>query len=579
MATDLTAAVEKQVETQVRDEPLVRARCGPALPPALAVITYAVATWATNAHFMADTADYVDGVLRGSEFWEFGHLFWRPLGWLLFESFGPLAAHFGGANEEVNVTSIFMALNWLAGLMSVALIYGLARVVAGSERIAVGTAVAFTFSHGFLNFAQTGSSYIPGLALLLLALYVLAKGGDGPRPRAVTALAAGLLLACAVCMWFLYVWAVPAALALPLFLFGADRARRRLALQTAATFAVATALIYAAVLIHLGIHDPADLRAWIAASSHSVSTSGLTRAAFGLPRSLINMGNDGMLFKRFLLGDPLNPVSALDLFRLSLWKVALVYLFLGAVVVNLLRSAQGKRVLGLLVVSAIPLMAFAVMFDGGAVERYLPIYPLIFLSLSCSLSGDKPLPSLRLIALGFVIAASAANLLAMAAPVLDRQQESVGARIRELQPALGGGGLLATINQQDELVNFQRSFPFHPINSRNDFHVYSIVAPNTAQASRWREEFARAALAAWREGRSLWVTRRVAAQRPEPGWNWVEGDDRRVSWSDIHHFFTRLEMGDAAGGDDGFTLVPQTRENERLLGGLAAAEGHVAEAR
>jgi hypothetical protein len=564
MATALTARIEKQAF----DEPLIKTPGGYRLQLALALVTYALATWATNAHFMADTADYVDGVLKHSEFWEFGHLFWRPLGWLLLEGLGALSAGFAGTNDVVNVTSIFMALNWVAGLASVALMYGLARCVCKSERVALLAAIAFTFSHGFLNFTQTGSSYIPGLSLLLLALYALAKNGVAAAPRPLTALVAGLALAGAVCMWFLYVWAIPAAIVSPLLLFGAGRAQRRLALQTATTFAVATGLIYAAVLIHLDIYTVAGIKAWIAASSHSVNTSGIARAAFGLPRSLINMGNDGMLFKRFLLGDPFNPVSALELFQLSLWKVALCYLFITAILVNLLRSARGKRVLGLLFVNAVPLTLFAIMFDGGAVERYLPIYPLIFLSLSCSLYGDRPLYSLKLIVLTFVVAASITNILAMSRPALERQQEAVSARMRELLPALDQGGRLATVNQQDEIVNFKRSFPFNPINSGKDFHVYSIVALNTAQVARWREEFALVALAAWGESRSLWITKRVFAARPEPEWNWVEGDDPRVSWSDIHHFFAQLEMGDSAGGDDGFIALPPSYKNAQLLRAL-----------
>ena len=49
---------------------------------------YVLATWLTDAAFMGDTEDYVDSAVAfrngvDYRFWEFGHLFWRPLGWLL----------------------------------------------------------------------------------------------------------------------------------------------------------------------------------------------------------------------------------------------------------------------------------------------------------------------------------------------------------------------------------------------------------------------------------------------------------------------------------------------------------------
>ena len=56
---------------------------------------------ATSALWMSDTVDYarsIDVALGGGnyEFWEFGHLFWRPLGWLIYRAIGPLIDMIGG---------------------------------------------------------------------------------------------------------------------------------------------------------------------------------------------------------------------------------------------------------------------------------------------------------------------------------------------------------------------------------------------------------------------------------------------------------------------------------------------------
>jgi len=78
---------------------------------------YIVATMLTDAFFMADTLDYVNSIesyLRAdySNFWEFGHLFWRPLGLILFKLVHPLSADFAGPDQQANIYWTLLALNW-----------------------------------------------------------------------------------------------------------------------------------------------------------------------------------------------------------------------------------------------------------------------------------------------------------------------------------------------------------------------------------------------------------------------------------------------------------------------------------
>jgi hypothetical protein len=279
------------------------------------------------------------------------------------------------------------------------------------------------------------------------------------------------------------------------------------------------------------------------------------------------MGNDGILFKRFLLHDPFNPVSFSELFRLSLWKLALFYLFMASIVVNLLRNKAGKQVLGLLIVSMIPVMVLALLLEGGAVDRYLPIFPFIFLALAFSLSSNTSVRGLNAIALAFFAAAMVTNVSVLATSVLKRQQELAATRIRELQPQLKSQSLVLTVNLRDELVNFNRSFPLNPINlnSEHPLHVGSLIAPGSENVPRWRKDFASAALAAWKNGGDVWMSRRVLSPRPQPEWGWVESDDPRVSWTDIYTFFSQFEMGQSAGGADGFMLLLLSPQNEKIL--------------
>src|SRR5262249_38651283 len=140
----------------------------------------------------------------------------------------------------------------------------------------------------------------------------------------------------------------------------------------------------------VGIHSVADFRHWMQETTgQSAQDKGLVRTIFGFARSFIFMGNDGMRFKRYLIHDPYNPVTKLELLRLSLWKFLLFYTFLGAILLNLLRSGVGRRVLALFLATAVPVIGLAVYWQGGDVERYLALYPVLFLALGVSLDPAR----------------------------------------------------------------------------------------------------------------------------------------------------------------------------------------------
>ncbi|MGH9900997.1 MAG: hypothetical protein ACRD68_04060, partial [Pyrinomonadaceae bacterium] len=346
----------------------------------VALVAYVLATAFTNSAFMGDSNDYVESVMSfmsgaGHNFWEFGHLYWRPLGWLLSRVLRPVTQAFVGADERAGVMLTFLAVNWVAGLLCALVLNALLRRVCDREWVANVVTVGFIFSNGFLNYAQSGCSYVPGLFFLILGIYILVRDGDRPERSWRTAILAGTSLAVSVCIWFLYGWAIPAALTPAFFLYGNNAAQRRLVVRTALIFAVVGGLSYLAVIAHLGISNWAELKAWIAPHG-APDIKGASRMLFGFARSLINMGNDGAMMKRYLIHDPFNPVTISEIFRVSLWKFVFFYLVLAAVVVELLFSRKGRAVLGLLVVNAIPLIGFALVFLGGDLERYFGIYPV-----------------------------------------------------------------------------------------------------------------------------------------------------------------------------------------------------------
>src|SRR5206468_4026296 len=145
----------------------------------------------------------------------------------------------------------------------------------------------------------------------------------------------------------------PAVLVSPVFLFGLNRWQLRLTVQALAVFTVVACLIFGTVAVHLGIHSVGEFQAWLAASAHGIDgMRGIPRMVFAFARSIIHMGNDGRIFKRYVVKDPLNPVSLLDLFRLSVWKLVLFYVFFLSFLLNLALSRLGRRALALLLLSA-----------------------------------------------------------------------------------------------------------------------------------------------------------------------------------------------------------------------------------
>ena len=549
---------------------------------ALVVAIYLLATAFTDADFMGDTIEYVSSIInirvgRYYFFWEFAHVLWRPFGWLFSLLVTPLTRPIIGDSEHANVTFQLLIVSWLLGLLMVFLCYSLVKRLTGRAWIANVVTIAMIFSLGFLVHAQSGTPYVPGLSLLFLGVYILLRHGEEPKRPVLTALLAGSALAISVCFWVTYVLAVPAALVSTLFVFGWNKQRLRLALLTSAICAGVTGLAYVLVLAHLGIYSVSGFRQWMAVSAEAafIPRGGTLRTVFSFARSFISMGNDGIIFKRYLSQDPFNPVSLPELFRLSLWKLGLFYVFFTAISINLLRFKTGRRVLGLLVISMIPVMALALLLEGGAVDRYLPIFPFIFLALAFSLSSDKSLRGLNIAALIFFVAATITNVSVLAKPVLNKQQEMSAARIRELQPRLRPETVVLTANLRDELVNFNRSFPLHPINldQEHRLRVGSVIAPGAENMSRWRKDVAAAVLKAWQTSDDVWISRRVLSPHPQPDWGWVESDDPRVSWTDVYTFFSQLEMGETLGGEDGFVLVLPSSHNQTVLKDWAQRNG------
>ena len=540
---------------------------------------YLFAAFLTRPFFQGDTLDYVASIaahIRGGqlEFWDFGHLLWRPFGWLAFRVSSPLLAWFVGSDQRVQITLALIVVSWLAGLASAILLLAVLRLYCASRWIPELVVTSFVFSTAELNYSRTGSSYVPGLSLLILAMYLIAREATHPSNSVALQVCAGLALAGSVSLWFLYVLAVPAAILLPFASGAPDKARFRLSIGILFFFCLSIVLAYVAVLAHLRLSTAAGVMAWILASSHGIAIRGVSRAIFGWARSFIDLGDAGRIIKRYLLHDPFNPISARDLFRLwpELLKLGLFYMTLFSIAFNLARFSRGRRALTLATVTALPVLGFAIHWSGGDLERYLPLYPAFFLVLYISLTDPKALHWTKAIAWIFVLCVVLTNAVSLRSATARHSQGQTENRVNDLVPRLKHGSLVIVSHNLDDLMEFSRNFPFSPINRSGTLNLYPLLTPGNSDVEKWRESFASRALGSWRVGGDIWISNRLFQVKPQADWNWVEGDDNRISWSGLGPFFSHLQYGESIGGDDGFVLLLPSTENQNSLGVLGPKE-------
>jgi len=529
-----------------------------------AALAYVIATALLGAHFWGDSIYYAEDILDGRRFWDFGHLYWRPLGWLLAQGLLPLTPSLGAADSRAGVLMLLLPICWLAGLASLLLLRGLLADAGIRPWAADLTALAFLLSQTFLNYAQTTCAYIPGLCCLLLGCRLLFRAADKPQTSGWTALGAGVALAAAVGFWFPYVWALPAAGLLPL-LRGFDRARLRLTVLAAAACAAVVTLTNAAALAAQDIWTLEGAQAWVAASGHGISgVNGVPRIVFGLARSFLYLGEDSILYRRYLGKDPLNPVTLVDLIKGSLWQIGLFYLFLAGLVIGLLRSGPGRRLLALLALAAVPTLLFAVAWQGGDMERYLTLYPFLFLALAALLS-DAHAPRLcKGLAVAFFAVAAFSNIEAMARPVLEQRHQELAAQAAELAPRLRPQSQVFTIF--DEVAKLRRNYPLNPLGHR--IRLESVLEPNTGRAERWRTRMGERMRKVWERGGDVWVTRRVLSPVPRAEWLWVEEQASELRWAHLHGFFKELDTDESVGREEGYVRIKPTAANRARLAGL-----------
>jgi hypothetical protein len=513
--------------------------------------------------------------------WEFGHLIWRPLGWVLLKSGIAPPASRTDWNAALSVLWAFTWVNLIAGLLTVVLWHSLALSMVSSRPIAFLVAIGFACANAFLTFSQSGSSYVPGLLFLTFAMWLTKRSVDRSRLGVRTGCFVGLSLATATAFWFPYILAAPATVILGLVwaapssgVRSCSKGRRLAFLITSGVvFVLSLSTVYALAMGASGLQSASDVQRWVMASSHGWDQDlKVARMATGLPRSFFHMGKDGIFWKRFLKKDPYAPVSIPFLiFHASLWKMIVFYGFLVTLPLALLRTRHGYQALLVCLAVGIPLVVFAVwIFEPGSRERYFPAYPFLVFAVCAALStGGKSSKMIKGVTLLFLVSMMITNTYSMSSATLRAKYGPTVERIAGIKSRSGPLDLVAVVSHEDDMYTFTRTFPFHPINRQSGLNAVHVVEIATVRVLSWRQDFSVRVLQTWDNGGDVWITKRFLAKQPESHWNWTEGDDPRISWSDFPAFFEALEVAEEVGGADGFVRLERSSQNRSTFESLA----------
>ena len=551
----------------------------------LALILFVVVYAITVPGNAGDTSVYVNNILdyaQGSPakpalLWEFGHLLWRPLGYVGWQLARPLTGLWFAGNPLLQIQFILFAFNFIGWIALPWLTIAITRRLGMSNLVALAICSGVLVSNAVVSYVHAGTSYVPGLALCFAGFWFTLRALSETRRRTIHALLAAIALACACDIWFLFVLGLPAALLVPLLLPQSAwrpagesvsvRERWRIFSIILGVCAAIGIVSYAASIAICHIASIAELRAWIMSSGHGMhSDRPFFRFPTGITRSLIFLGGGGMAIKQFVFHDPNAPSRWTALWSAGLWKIALTFLALGSVLIYLARARDGMRVLAIVLAALIPTFAFAFLFDTSSPERYLPLYAAFVVAIPVIFQQGRAMRVPQWLLGIFLLALLLVNLKSYAIDLRALGNEAYGrAQIVHQNAAHGGVALIMSFS--DPLSTYFHRRPFDPANQQGALPLYHVFDFASLGATPWDSAASCRILRTWNDGGEAWLSKRFLAAQPEADWGWVESDHPAVTWRDVTGFFQKLNTDRALGDRDGFVRIARNGANQQLLEG------------
>ena len=547
------------------------------LAPAL---LFLLSMFATQPAFLGDTFFYVAqiirvrlGILPVTTLWESGHILWRPLGYLASPVFLNLIPGWLAWTPELRMGAGLIFFNLAGGLAGTILIYDLSRRFLRSPWPALLPALLFVWADGVLSYSRSGTSYVPGLALLTAGLWWQLTA---QKSRVGTIIGPACLFALAALVWLPYVLVLPAACCARKFVRLPDTKREPFAWKHVLLGMVVSGvvLVPAVALGALlgGVRSAPGFAAWMTASGHELHQDRqLIRAVSGCARLFLELSADGIYLKRFAFHDPYFPVTASGLIRHSLAKIGFFYVFVASAIVLAWQAKTSRLTLVPLLLAGVPSLFFAVVvFEPSSPERFLPVLPFLLITVAAGLSCvSKPATLLRGAVYLFAILLPLMNLSAFE-PKFSGAYRNALAQLTLIRQNAAPGDILATVTMSEPLVQFPNDHPFDNSNRAGTFQTYWVIDTRAADAVRWPARFAHMALEAWDGGHNIWVEKAALAPRPMERLAWTEGDNQDVPWRNVPVFFRSLEYDIDIGGANGFLRLSGSPANRAHLRAVAS---------
>jgi hypothetical protein len=497
------------------------------------------------------------------QIWNFAHLAWRPLGRLLTEAFlNPLLPYFGN-NVDMTINFLLMLPSLIAALVCGLVVQRAVWKITGNAWAALLTSFALLCLNPLLNYSRVGSPYCCCLALTTVGLYFAAFHDRGSWK---TAALAGALGGAAAVFWAPFLLSFP-AIALSRWILDL-RGEKKFDFRFVAVLSISGALVVMACYgVAIGINHIHDVRAWMHESAPDSRNNTAFRMLNGIGRGVYEMGDDSVWLKWYVFHDPYAKVSRWELLRLSIVELGVFYVSMLGLALMLWITPLGKRLLALIAISALPHVVLAMSYESGSVERYMAFMPAVFIGFGYVLGSAAYSKPIRVLAALLCCIHIPANLATASVRNVDhlvhRDPDRLGA-----MTSLTPDSELFVINVRDDLFRLSFGDPLNPLHLHPLVPVRVLATSMGPEVPYWREIFSCYVFTAWNSQGEAWVTKRVLADQPVREWGWVEGDDSRMKWNDIHQFFMAFDHSHERGGRDGFFLIRNSPENVRILNNL-----------
>ncbi len=517
-----------------------------------------------------DSSMYADDVAtslgqswsNSPQIWNFAHLIWRPIGRLLAEGLLGMVEPFFNHNVRMSIAFLLMALNFMAALIGAMILQKAIWRMTANRLASLLMPTAFLCLNPVLHYSRLASPYIVGIALVTLATYLVAFCEDESWRTAVPV---GIASGVAVLLWAPFLLCFPGVLFSGVILRTAP-GKRRFPWGFAVVVCVAACAVSLAcygMAMHFDhIGDRTSLLKWVHESAPDSSTLKPLRLVNAMGRGFYEMGRDSVWLKWYVFHDPYAKVRALDLVTLSVTELVAFYMALLALILVLIRTPKGRRVLTFVAVATLPHLGLALFYENGSVERYLGFLPAMIIGFGYAVGSAEFPASGRAVAAILACLPIPANLATAAVRNVDHELHQDPDRLSAMT-SLHPPSRLFVLTSGDPLFRLSYSDPLNGLHKEN-LPLVNTIAP-FASGPRWRSGFACVVLSVWNVQGETWITKRVLAAEPKREWMWVEGDPPGMKWRDFVNFFADTGKSVQRGGEDGFFKLQDTAESRTKL--------------